>query len=351
MNIMFNKKVLMLLLVFGFSFAAYAEEDQKFYDRDLLTETLTADDQAELTMAEEVLTTAETDLSAAQTDLTAQETALTSAQSSLSDAELALSSLTTTDLGYDAAAQAVIDAQTAVTNVENSLADTNQSILNAEADIEMANDALAVIQTEFSDTAAFVEGLSEEQVFALNRSLNNAVKSGLVTDIDSEDLAQLAGANKHQINAFTQAFEQEARFSLKADKFDAKYDESGNEKFLEMSARMISKAEIQKEKFLNKLTNFFESPSATAGSIARTEAKISAKGTARDSSKKIAKTKASVSAKKVAKDISKKLAKSTAKETAKTTAKETAKAAAKDNAKGIAKSEAKRSAKALAKRG
>jgi len=78
------------------------------------------------------------------------------------------------------------------------------------------------METEFANTALFVEGVSEEQVFALNRSLNNAVSCGLLVDIDIEDLALIVGANKLQINAFTQAFEQEARFLLKADKFAAK---------------------------------------------------------------------------------------------------------------------------------
>ena len=65
---MCNKAILILLATLGLSFNAYAEEveTQQFYDRELLTETLTADDQEALAAAQEANQIAlETDQAAA----------------------------------------------------------------------------------------------------------------------------------------------------------------------------------------------------------------------------------------------------------------------------------------------
>ncbi|MBV1928195.1 MAG: hypothetical protein KUG81_01620, partial [Gammaproteobacteria bacterium] len=245
------------------------------------------------------------------------------------DAELAAIADETDAIALQAIADET-DAGALQTIADGTDAGALQATAN-ETDATETAAALAVIETEFSETESFVEGLTDEQVFALNRSLNNAVSSGLLVDIDTEDLALIVDGNKLQINAFTQAFEQEARFLLKADKFAAKAEESGDDKFLAIGDRMTSKAEDQKAKFIAKIGRFSVSPSATAGSVAKAEAKASAKAAAKDTSKGVAKA--------------------TAKQAAKTAAKETAKAAAKETAKGVAKTEAKRLARAAAKHG
>lgn len=348
---MCNKAILILLATLGLSFNAYAEEveTQQFYDRELLTETLTADDQEALAAAQEANQIAlETDQAAADA-AAADATAAAAAQA---DADAAAAAQADTDA---ATAQANADAdpgntdlattaselqaladQTDATALQTLADETDASALQTAADETDAGalqtvadetdaaetaEALGLIETEFAETATFVEGLTDEQVFALNRSLNNALSSGLLVDIDVEDLALIADANKLQINAFTQAFEQEARFLLKADKFAAKYEESGNEKFLGIGERMGTKGETQKAKFLAKIDRFNGSPSASASSAAKAEAKASAKAAAKETSKGVAKA----------------------------TAKKAAKAAAKETAKGVAKNEAKRSAKAAAK--
>lgn len=96
----------------------------------------------------------------------------------------------------------------------------------------------------------FVENLSDEQVFALNRSLNNAVKSGQNIDFDLDLLETIVDENydKRQINALTKALEEEAKFL-------AKYEETGDPKFIE-------KAEQKKEKFLAKIDKFGEKDSS-----------------------------------------------------------------------------------------
>lgn len=305
---MMKKITFVLLAVFGLSFVAYAAEviaTQKFYDRERLIETLQADDQEALAAAQEL-------------------------SQAIDEANQAVSDAIQADMDAEAASQAAAadttDAALAATAEElQKIADeTDADALQLVADeINTAEGAaeLAAIESEINDTALFVESLTEDQVFALNRALNNAVNSGLVLDIDSEDLVLIADANKLQINAFTQAFEQEARFLLKADKFATKAEESGNEKFLTIGDRMTTKADVQKAKFLGKIDRFADSPSTTASSVAKQEAKASAKAAAKDTSKGVAKA----------------------------AAKQAAKATAKDTAKGIAKAEAKRSAKAAAK--
>jgi len=308
---MCNKTILAVIAICFLSFTAYADEDseaqgladenevqqldeetdtQKFYDRELLTDTLTADDKD----------------------------ALESAKADLMNAEDALAELSEGDEGYE---------------------DALQDVETAEDAVEEADESLT---TELADTEIFVEGLTEEQVFALNRSLNNAVNSGLLVDIDSEDLALLDDdANKHQINAFTQAFEQEARFELKADKFADKYEETGNEKFLEHSDRMEAKGEDQKAKFLTKMDSFDDSATVAPHSFAKSEAKKQAKANAKASAREISKGAAKRAARQAAKDT----AKATARQTAKDTAKATARQTAKDTAKATARQNAKKAAK------
>jgi len=318
---MLNKTPLMLLAFFGLSFSAYANdiEDQKFYDRELLTETLIADDQQALAATQEANQTA---IEADQAYFEAAEaaTAATQADTDASTAKAAADADSTNTALAETASELQLIANETDADALQALADELKVLAN-ETDATETTAALALIETELTNTATFVDGLTDEQVFALNRSLNNALSSGLLVDIDTEDLALIADANKLQINAFTQAFEQEARFLLKANKFTRKYDESGNEKFLQISERMSTKGENQKVKFLTKMDRFSESASALAGSTAKATAKESAKEAAKNMSKSVAKA----------------------------TAKKAAKAAAKETAKGIAKTEAKRSAKAAAK--
>ena len=95
------------------------------------------------------------------------------------------------------------------------------------------------------EATAFVNNLSEEQIAAFNRSLNNAVNSGLNLQYDIELLEKVTegeGYNSRQINALTKALEEEA-------KFQALYEKTGNEKFQ-------AQAERQKEKFLSKIDKF-----------------------------------------------------------------------------------------------
>ena len=118
----------------------------------------------------------------------------------------------------------------------------------AEAAVEAVQTEIDTAQQAFDTEKASVETLVAElsaaQLFALNRSLNNAVASELLLKIGAEQLAAVIEGdfNKQQINSLTKAFEAEAKFLRLA-------EETGNAKF-------ISKAETEKSKFLSRIERF-----------------------------------------------------------------------------------------------
>jgi hypothetical protein len=139
--------------------------------------------------------------------------------------------------------------------------------------------------------------------------------------------------DKHQINAYTQGLEQEARFLSKADRFQERYDETGNEGFLSKVDRFTHWASVQKDKFMAKVDRFADegdagmagtgmdtaslvesSGSDLASGAAKNAAKQAAKAAARDAAKQAAKDAASREARRVAraavKDTVKKAGKS-----------------------------------------
>ncbi|MEA3547063.1 MAG: hypothetical protein U9R66_05305 [Thermodesulfobacteriota bacterium] len=216
----------------------------------------------------------------------------------------------------------------------------------AEADVtpeDIPEDELVENEVpEVSDedrVAAFVESLSDEQVFALNRSLNNAIKSDLPMVYDMDLLEKIVENDygKKEINAIAKALEQEARFTALAEK-------TGNEKFLD-------KALDHKNKFLTKADSSLvdEAVQVSAGVSAKESAKYSVKQAAKHSAKVMAKQSAKDSAKQAAKETAKGAAKEAAKGAAKQVAKDSAKLAAKEAAKSAAKQAAKNVAKQAAK--
>lgn len=100
-----------------------------------------------------------------------------------------------------------------------------------------------------------IDDLSDDQVFAYNRALNNTISNKLVWHLDDDTLKRSLGADldSHQINALTQALEQEARFDLKADHFRDLADETGKDHFYAQARRAATKADSQRKKFLDKV--------------------------------------------------------------------------------------------------
>jgi len=213
------KTVLLGLLLFA-SHCAIAGD--KFSDLDRLSGTLLSDDRLAVVAAEEDLTAAQADLDAAMAE------------------------------------GASLDEVAAL----------NAKRLEAEANLEEAQHSF---ELEEQTIETQLEALSDEQVFALNRSLNNAVSSGLNVDIDSEHLQDVIDGDYdgRQINALTKALEEEAKFTKLSDKFQDKYEASGNERFLEHSERMLDKGVQHKEKFLGKIDKFDAKRDATELSLER----------------------------------------------------------------------------------
>ena len=143
-------------------------------------------------------------------------------------------------------------------------------LLNAE--INANQDLIDTLQGQLD----FLNALSPEQVFALNRSLNNAVKSGLVIDYTSEaNLALLQkiideDLDNRQIHFLTKALEQEARF-LQI------FARTGNPAFQD-------KANAARTKFLAKIDNT-GTPSIDIDNLAAQEARQAARDAAKDARK------------------------------------------------------------------
>ncbi len=189
---------------------------------------------------------------------------------------------------------------------------------------------------------AFVANLSENQVLALNRSLNNAVQQHLALNYDLDLLERIVTDqySKQQINALTKALEEEAKLL-------ALYERTGNEKFLKQ-------AEIQKEKFLAKADRLSRDATRTATrettrDTLRTELKSGADEATQLAVKEQAKVQARLMAKEAVKAEAKTMAKATADETAKGLAREAALALAKEESKQLARGSAQEAAKDVAK--
>lgn len=167
--------------------------------------------------------------------------------------------------------------------------------------------------------AAFVDSLSDEQVFALNRSLNNVAEKGLIAEFDMDMLERIVDEDfgKQGINALTKAMEEEAKFM-------GLYEQTGNEKFLE-------RAEAQKEKFLGKVER------VQVRDMAKEQVRDESRLTLRGAAKSEAKAAAAETAKMLAREAAKAVAKDEARQAAKHAAREAAKEAAKQVAKEVTK--------------
>jgi hypothetical protein len=239
----------------------------------------------------------------------------------------------------------LVEAQEIADARVDGLGDAKGTLDTAVEQQDMAQEEILALETEssalqqaFEDELAAVEEkvaeLDEEQVFAFNRAFNNAIASGLPLDIDSVDLEGIENFDRQQINAFTKAYESEAKFLSIAERTGQ------TEKF-------EAKAERQKAKFLAKIgpdTVDDETIPDAADGVAlkgrgRSEAGIAAKGSSRSAARAAAKDAAKDSAKGAAKAAAKASSKQAAKDAAKGSAKSAAKKAARDAARQAAKEE------------
>ncbi|MBW7835776.1 MAG: hypothetical protein H3C28_03995 [Sphingomonadales bacterium] len=299
---------------FGAALAENGASNDVFYDKTRLIDTALADDQAELDAA---------------------QAAVDSAQATFDAANAELSALQDQIAGLSADDPGLTELQAQADALQDKI-DHELSPALSEAQGELS-ETQAGFDAEQALLANEVDNLSSDQLFAFNRSLNNAVAQGLIVNLDAEDLqAAIDGDyDKHQINALTKALEEEAKFLSRADMFEQKAAETGDVKFLEKADRMRDRAEEQKERFLAKLENDHDSnhDDAQAAKDARDAAKA-ANEAAREAAKEqheIARE-AAKDAQEAAKEAAQEAreAAKEAQEAAREAAKEAAKMAAKD---------------------
>ncbi len=222
---------------------------------------------------------------------------------------------------------------------EEELVELRESVETAEQEL---GETQGGFDEELARTTLLVGELSSEQLFALNRSLNNTLASDLIVQIDSDELDRILDGDldKRQINALTQGYEQEARFDEKARKFEALFDETGDQKLLDQSLRFSEKAESQKQKFLDKIDDF-ERADADNGDDAGDEARRSASEASHDSAKQNTRRSAAHAARFAAKDAARNATRDSASKEARRAASRAARSATKDVEKGSAKGRGK----------
>jgi len=245
------------------------------------------------------------------------EETLAAAQATLADPLLTLT------------AQQVTDLTAQITTLEGAIT-AEQTAQQQVADLTvLIGEIEPVVATvePFNEKVALFDALSDEEILALNRSLNNALNNGLLEllqEYDAEILAMAVGKNKQQINFLTKAYEEYVKLLDKG---------------------MVDKAEAQQAKFLAKMDAMGSLPKGQLNAAAKAAAKDVVKGSVKSAAKGAAKG----AAKSAAKGAAKSAAKGAAKSAAKGAAKSAAKDAAKNAAKGAAKNAAKQAAKAAAK--
>jgi len=236
------------VLLFAIALSANAAD---FRDRTALSTQLDQGFQVALANAQESLASADAKLDTAEANLA-------TAQDELADAQANGGDVTAAQAKVDAA-QADVDA--------------------AQAKVDAAQAKVDAAQTQAgTGSSALVDQMSDDQVFALNRSLNNAAHNGLgPLAIDSALLQRIIdeGLDKHGIQTLTQALELRARFEKNADRFDAKGDS-------EKADQMAARGEALEGKFLARLDDSASDAAAREARDAAREAAREAKHAAKE---------------------------------------------------------------------
>jgi hypothetical protein len=239
-----------------------------FDDRDLLKEILTLDEQApladaeeDLAKADELLGSAEMLRDAAKDDYDAAAATAMELDGLAVEAEEAFQMAVDDGVMGDELAMLEMDAaekrklaneaKDAADGLFAAYEDAQGKVDTAQGDYDAAKMVVDSINAEIDGTREFVDGLDDDQAFALNRSLNNASKSGLLPlDIDLDVLSRIVDENlaNGEIQQLTHAYEMEARFERLAARFDAKGDG-----FEDQADRARSKGADSKQKFLCRI--------------------------------------------------------------------------------------------------
>jgi len=260
-----------------------------FSDRELLTETLTLDEQEPLAEAQAELAVAEEALLAARELEATTASAAASAAEALATAEQELeAALAETPQNPDriAAAEAEVGARTEASQIATDAA--NAAAAEAAAKQIVFDERLGVVQaieTEIAHTGELVGELSAKQVHDLNASLQNARKTGLLPlDLDAEQLQAIldGGYGTREIHALTNAYEQEARFDRLALRFAERFEATGRGHFQDQADLFAARGDEQKAKFLEKIDRFVEQDAQGEAREAAKDAAADARDAARE---------------------------------------------------------------------
>jgi hypothetical protein len=146
----------------------------------------------------------------------------------------------------------------------------------AQADVDAAQAKVDSAQAQVGGATGLVDQMSDDQVFALNRALNNAAHNGLgplafdpalLQRIIDEDLGT------KEIQTLTHAVELHARFDQHADRFDAKADASGDARFSDKADAMRDRGAALEGKFLARLDPSDDAADAAAEAAVTPRAK------------------------------------------------------------------------------
>jgi hypothetical protein len=261
-------RILLFALAAALPLAAQATEggDPRFLDRELLTETLTLDEQKPLELAQAELASAETELQAAEAERDAAQMAVNDAQTALDTANTNLQAAedalqldpTNPDLqaAVDAAMNAVLEAENALQTANDTFDAKQATVVEKQGVVDAKTAAVQAIQDEIALTGELVNQLSDKQVIALNSALHSAYQTGLLPfDIDSAWLQRIIDENlgTGAIHQLVQAYAQDARFERLAARFDAKALDTGDAKFTAKAEAARDKGSAQFDKFVAKV--------------------------------------------------------------------------------------------------
>jgi len=271
--------------------ASALEAEPRLLDRDLLTETLTLDEQEPLADAEAELEATQAELEAAEAARDAAALAVETATTGVSDAEavrMQAEDALAADPGnpdlqaaVDLAEEDLLAAQTAPGLAAQDLAAKEVVVTEKQTLVEERSAAVQTILDEIALTGGLVAQLSDKQVQALNSALHSSYKTGLLPfDIDSEWLQRIIDEELRvgPIHHLVRAYAQEARFLRLAARFDEKALDSGNERFSERAEAAREKGAAEFEKFVEKVDA--ASARADAKEAAQEERRAASRGKA-----------------------------------------------------------------------
>lgn len=196
-----------------------------------------------------------------------------------------------------------------ITALDPEATDYAAQLATLEADLVILQGDLVLKTTALDDLIiAFItplENLTDEQVFAMNRSFNGWVNNAFDVSLSAELIDRLLSGDLN---------DKQIMFAIRAEFEQAKFNQLGDKMLdkglADQEARMRARGETQKEKFDGKVEDFAaEEATISATSDAMAMAKSTAKAEAKNSAKNASKGQAKAEAKQAAKDEAKKNAK------------------------------------------